>query len=301
MLERKEEEKKPKHQARKYNICRSSFPLFKIKIPQTLPAAIAHSNKLKSSLDTWLVLKSYCESGIVKLGAIERKDLSNICICSVKTFTKRLKHLAGLGLIEYSKQSALLCSWDKLAAIFELKEEAGHKLHHYFIKYDGSKRIFDVLEAKMMQAKEAQCRKAAISKLTRNSIIAQEVKQLAGHVNMEAVLHSQLHHYLNEFKQLSEDEYFVLFKVARADTALSSKQWAWLFDVRGRGTMAYKKRKLVAAGLITVTKRAYVLPSGTHTTKASRKCILGTAPRIKDKTVFTMPDAITYLSASPLN
>lgn len=270
-----------------------TLPL-KLKIPARLSSKLAHSYKLRSAIDTFLILKAAFSSGKIELTKDSRIELTKLCSRDFKTLHTRLKRLQSLQVIEYTKQQILLCSWEKLATVFEYEMRG-----NYYVRYDGSKKVSDILEAKFMAEKEAECKAAFKFKLNRNQYIKDDIENVAGSTSTEAVKHSQLYHYLNEGIELNEDEKFALFEVCRADTSLSYRTWSFYFELHSRGGFAYKKRKLVKLGLIAVEKRRWKL-NGTHTTRASRKSLNGTAAYIPkyEAVVFSMPDKLTYLSAS---
>jgi len=271
----------------------SLFGSIKIKIPARLSSKIAHSAKLRRSLDTYLLLKAQYESGKVELNKASRQELELLCGKHFKTLHSRLKHLHSLHIVEYSKERVLLCSWEKLAEIFEYEMKG-----NYYVRSDGSRQVSDILEALFMREKESDC-KAQFKRKIKHEDVKQELENVAGSTNTEAVQHCQLYHYLREYSELSEDEKFYLYEIARADTSLSYRLWSYYFDLHSRGGFAYKKRKLQKLGLLAVEKRAWII-KGTHKTRALRKSILGTAPYVPKlkQVVFFMPDKLTYLSPS---
>lgn len=280
----------------KRNSFADTFGSLKIKIPARLSSKVAHSYELRASLDTWLILKAAFESGKVDTTKEKREALEILCGRDFKTLEKRLKHLHQLQLCEYTTESgfATLRSWEKLAEVFEYEMKG-----NYYVRYDGTKRVSDILEAKFMYEKESQCKAAFHYKLNKFEDIRRTVQDVADGTNSEAVQYSQLYHYLREYSLLSEEERFALYEIARADTSLSYRKWSEYFDYNSKGGFAYKKRKLVQAGLITVEKRRWII-KGTHKSRKLRKSILGTAPYVPKlkEVIFFMPDKLQYLSAS---
>ena len=156
-------------------------------------------------------------------------------------------------------------------------------------------KIANVIEALAIEERQRKSHNTYTSQLNRSIEVKQWIVETVGSPLSEAVLYSQIHHYLNYGKKISVDELSVLHAY-RADFNLNYNTLSNLFNYSGFGSMAYKKRKLIELGLIQVTPRAFELEN--HTTTRSRKTMLGVVrwDGTRRKVMLYMPDAIKFYS-----
>jgi len=299
MQQRKIEQLPLTKQEQKQKLFADTFGSLKIKIPVCLSSAIAADYSARACLDTFILLKAFYTSGAASISLESRLELVALCGRDYKTINKRLLQLQQLQLLTITGEKIHLASWEKVAEVFKLKKYEHYKLRFFYVRYTGAIKVSDILEARFMYEKEKECKQAFYFKINKYEEIKRELETITGGTTAEAVEYSQLHHYTTEYRELSQNEKYVLFNIARGDTSLSYRKWSKYFGYTSKGAFAYKKRKLSKCGLITVERRAYEL-KGTHKTKQLRKSICGTAPYVPalGKVVFFMPDKIRYLSPS---
>lgn len=279
---------------------------FKIKIPKGLSLAISGNRRLKKALDTWLILKAIHEDGAIQIPRKGGKDI--VCrnlaadhraafgVC-YKTISTRITWLIQNGYIRDTGHGWELISWIDL----------GRKLNlpfcnrFYHVKPSGVK-IEYILDQKTIDEKIQQCREAYRFKLKYTPGLEYEIEKIAGSANASAVYSSQFDAYYRNGCGFSENEYYVLMKILNPDFALNYRSLSRLFGYNAKGSMAYRKRKLQALGLINITPRVYEVSPDGKTTPGSRKFMMGTVKYFRPvkKLGLLLPDKIEILSHNPV-
>lgn len=272
----------------------------KVRIPKDLPLLVANNRRLKKLLDTWLVLKSWSESGNIPCTSIRDVAASLAATghfnkCS-KTIHNRISVLIKAGFIRHSEKQLELISWS------EFRDKMGMQYcnRFYFVR-TGQAPVEHILDAKAMSEKIDKCKEAYAMRLRANPALGHELKEISGGASPAAVYQSQLYAFKTNGMGLSSNDYAVLMDFANPNFIPGSKGWNRLFGYSGRGSSAYLKSKLQRSGLIEVVKRQMGLDLALKTTADSRRTLLGKVAyfRKENKLVLTLTDRINFLPANP--
>lgn len=263
-----------------------------VKIPVGLALKVLESKTTRKALDTYFRLKSIADNGwifnSVKQLTLLEKDLQ-ICYKTIKT---RLQTLNKMGLIVIEKKHVTIASYKKLNQLYPTYEG------HYLIKKEllQSVKLEDYLIALALKEKKEECSVAFYQKHTRYNSDKEIIKGVFNGKKPQssykkAVVKAHLQDYL---LNANKGEHTYIFNAARADVEIGYRKLSKMLGYKGKGSLAYTKRKLQQAGIVNINKRVVSFKTQTHTTKLSRKTNLGTInydPRTK-KLKLQMPDEI---------
>lgn len=263
-----------------------------IKIPVGLALQIVDSKTKRKALDTYFRLKSIANNGwifnsVKKLTLLE-KDLK-ICY---KTIKKRLKLLSEMGLVVIEKNHIIILSYKQLNKKF--KTYGGS----YLIKKEllEAIKLEDYLIALALKEKKTECSVAFYQKHLKYGSDKEIIKGVFNGVKPQcsykkAVLKAHLIDFLTT---ANKGDYSYIFNAARADVEIGYKKISKMLGYKGKGSLAYTKRKLQFAGIVNVNKRIVFFKTNTHSTKISRKTNLGTInyDSRNKKLQLQMPDEI---------
>lgn len=245
-----------------------------IKIPVGLASEVLNNKNYRKALDTYFMLKSITPNGWIKNTV---KDITllekHLKIC-YKTIAKRLKKLNEIGLVTINKTNINLASNNKLKFIFKTNNE------YYLIKPEllNKVKLEDYFIALAIKEKKEECSKAFYYKQQRLALKQEIIKGVFNGENpkgsyKEAVTKAHLNDFVNN---ANKSDLSYAFNAARADVEVGYKKLSNMLGYKGKGSLAYTKRKLVSQGIITINKRALTLKTKTHTTKRDRTTVLGT-------------------------
>ena len=245
-----------------------------IKIPVGLATDVLDNKTSRKVLDTYFMLKSITPNGWIKNTV---KDITllekHLKIC-YKTISKRLKKLNEIGLVTINKTNIKLASNNKLKSIFTTTNE------YYLIKPEllNKVKLEDYFIALAIKEKKEECSKAFYYKQRRLALKQEIIKGVFNGENpkgsyKEAVTKAHLNDFVNN---ANSSNLSYAFNAARADVEVGYRKLSNMLGYKGKGSLAYTKRKLSAQGIITVNKRELTLKTDTHSTKKDRSTVLGT-------------------------
>jgi len=245
-----------------------------IKIPVGLATDVLDNKTSRKALDTYFMLKSITPNGWIKNTV---KDITllekHLKIC-YKTISKRLKKLNEIGLVTINKTNIKLASNNKLKSIFTTTNE------YYLIKPEllNKVKLEDYFIALAIKEKKEECSKAFYYKQRRLALKQEIIKGVFNGENpkgsyKEAVTKAHLNDFVNN---ANSSNLSYAFNAARADVEVGYRKLSNMLGYKGKGSLAYTKRKLSAQGIITVNKRELTLKTDTHSTKKDRSTVLGT-------------------------
>lgn len=265
----------------------------KYKIPKGLPLAVSKDKPLRKAVASLLVLKAY----YINQGHIRHNELDQAaiyCHVSTKTLSRRIDLLISVDLMYDKQDNYYFASWDTICEYFKLERDKFHYVR------DTGLDLVDILELFAMRAPVDNQTKAYYNWLKFTPGLRQELAEVTGGATKaEAVLQVQLHCFLTEGRGYSDNQKDILGMIG-ADFSVNTYYYNEMFNYRGIGSMAYKKRKLQKLGLLEYTHRVYPLDG--HTTRRSRETNLGDVIHptrgTASKPVLVMPDSIVFYSPS---
>ncbi len=245
-----------------------------IKIPVGLATKILNSKTERKALETYFMLKGIAENGWILNTVKGLKRLEpelNICYKTIKT---RLKSLEKLGLVEMHKTHINLASYKTLNKTYNIHAR------YYLIKPELVKtvKLEDYFIALALKEKKQECSNAFYYKHLKANLDKEIIKGVFGGVKprrsyKEAVTEA---HLIDFIKYANNSDFSYIFKHARADVEIGYKKLSQMLGYKGKGSLAYTKRKLQKQGIVTIHKRALNVSTSTHSTKFQRQTNLGT-------------------------
>lgn len=265
-----------------------------IKLPVGLASEVLNSKTSRKSLETYYMLKSIAPNGWVKntvkdLTALEKS--LKICYKTIKT---RLKHLSKIGLVKINQTNIVIASTKKINALYSTGSNG-----HYTIKGEllNKIKLEDYFIALAIKEKKEECSKAFYAKQKRLALDKEIIKGVFyGEKPKGSYKEAVTEAHLNDYVQnANTSSYSYAFDFARADVEIGYKKLSNMLGYKGKGSLAYTKRKLQKAGVITIQKRKVEISTKTHSTKQKRKTSLGTINYDSRKKclVLQMPDKLT--------
>ena len=271
----------------------------KIEIPKGLPIAIGHKPKHKVAVTALLMLKSMYEAGKLKDETKAFTAASIALDMSYKTFKSRITDLIELELLTKQDGYLLFASWETLQEKYGYDHSNKfYKIHFapYTVMTDSGRvkyKFTDEIDALCMQEIELNQVKAINAKVKFTPELKQAILNVTDTLHRQSVVNTQVICWKREGAGFNEDGIEAL-EMVRFDTAVSTDTYNYYFEYHGRGSMAYKKRRLEALGIIKVFHRQIDIQPGTHTTSASRTTDLGTVVATKEKLFLVMPDQVVF-------
>jgi hypothetical protein len=219
------------------------------------------TNQVIKALDTWLILKHDTTSGIIQQWNDQKKDLLYKCKCSDSILRHRLQVLEDLTLItlykiERKNDSIKICSWDHLAATFDIdvKEKFTiqynfndeQKLHHWIIaaEIQDNKNRQDYSIARKLRV-NAGAKMLLDAELIKRGADLTRLKDLQYYLSRMRIL------YASDFNRLSESHQELI--EIRPDNNRSTKGIANSWNAKHAMTASYWKKILQKVGIIDVT------------------------------------------------
>ena len=265
----------------------------KYKIPKGLPLAVSKDKPLRKAIASLIVLKAQ----YINRGQINHSELDKAaayCRVSPKTLQRRIDLLISVGLMYDEHDKYFFSNWDTIRRHFNIDSNKFHYVR------DTGIDVVDILEALAMRTPVDNQTKAYYNWVKYTPGLREELAQVTGSTHTAAaVLESQLHCFITEGKGYTQSQIDIL-GIVGADFSVNTYYYNEMFNYRGIGSMAYKKRKLAKLGLIEYSHRVYPLDG--HTTRMSRKTQLGDIIHPtrggQSKAVLIMPDKIIFHSPS---
>ncbi len=211
-----------------------------------LETATANSRTLKRAAGCFCVLKTYEKSGYIPVSRYV--DAAQLLGVTVRTFYARIKQMEAAGLIiNHGRKGMSLKSWLTVANNYNITETK-------FNYVAGTVRPDLVLSALFIRSRQQACETAFLRKVNKDTELKQHLQKVTGLNTSDkgfaaAVYKSQLLATLLNKK----GELITL----NANTTPGYKNLSDLLGYNSRGGLAYLKRQLQKAELLTVEKREY--------------------------------------------
>jgi hypothetical protein len=263
-----------------------------IKIPVGLALQVLDSKTTRKALDTYFRLKSIADNGWIYNSVKQLTSLEKELKICYKTLKKRLEILSKMDLVVIQKTHITIASYKQLNKKYTTYGG------HYLIKKEllQAIKLEDYLIALALKEKKEECSIAFYQKHTRYDSDKEIIKGVFNGKKPQssykkAVVKAHLTDYLTNG---NKGDYSYIFNAARADVEIGYRKLSKMLGYKGKGSLAYTKRKLQSAGIVNINKRVVSFKTSTHSTKLSRKTNLGTInydPRSK-KLKLQLPDEI---------
>lgn len=210
-----------------------------------LETATASNRQLKKAVAAFCVLKSFDKSGYI---AVSRyKEVAALMDITGRTLYARIAQMKAAGLITASRKGITLKSWLTVADLFDIAE-----VKFYYVA--GTVRPDLVLSALFIRTRQQVCESAFLRKVNKDTELKNHLQKVTGLSISEkgfaaAVYSSQLlATVLNKKGELI---------TLNANTTPGYKNLSKKLGYNSRGGLAYLKRKLQKAELLTVEKREF--------------------------------------------
>lgn len=237
-----------------------------VKIPQNIALKVCNNARLKKGLSIYMVLKALDENG---QGGLHYnffiQKASDILKVHERTIRNWLIHAIDNGIIKYTRRSDRnnyegfykLLSWIELSRKYECESNRFN-----YIKVSQINFKFEyVIDQLALKEKQEQCKKAALAKYN-YSLVMDELKCVVQELGITTSLTDlkkcQHYDYLTAGLHIHENQRFFI-NAANPDINLGYKKLSSIYGYNSKGGMAYKKRVMVKYGLISVTKRQYLV------------------------------------------
>lgn len=287
-----------------------------IKVLKGLPlAAAGEQSSLLRSLSIVFIIKALYKDRPMPDTPDARTELAELSLYSERQIRRLLTTAEQHGFITRAYLRGIDCiSWDALRERFGIRHE-----HYYHFKTHKHVRLYDILDKKAESEKRRQCAVAVHNRVKHDSFVNEVGEEVSGGAFTAFTLAKhQLIYFLTKGSayQFCEEAKYVLStayrqrhsdkekeKILRGDLALSSRSMARLYNLKGHGSMAYKKRKWQRLGLAEVYHRVHEIASGMYTKTATRKHRLGYVQfnPATGNTELIMPDLVIDLPLSNLD
>lgn len=248
------------------------------------------TNRELKAFDLYVCLKAITTAGHIKNYPAQLEKLTEFSKCSKATFYTRLWMLVEMQLITVKGLAIQLCSWEKVAELYELNTLEFHKVNYdtqnkqqnieYILK------AIEIGENQERQTKEAQ-RKINKTPELESVFNIQCMKQ-----NKQADFTlNNLHAVQCETYATGAADYDILHSI-NADVNRSAKRIKLVYGFHSIRNVAYMKRQLEKRGLATITKRVAPVCRYAEHAKPEKK-ERGNPVSIGAITALIMPNILT--------
>lgn len=200
---------------------------------------------------------------------------------SLPTFYNRMMLCKNAGLINNTKKQFTLISYDKACELYNTEKK-------YF--YTSHSDIQMVLDCQAIRLKQKAKEKAFFSKLKKYPAIAETLKQITGLETSnagfrEAVLSSLILDHVKFSEAYNKD-----LNALNPDINLNYASLSTMFAYKGRGSAAYKKRKIAKSNIANIIQRQYSINPHRYSSLIGNICYF----RPIKQRVLTLPDSISF-------
>lgn len=267
-----------------------------LKLPRNLAFNIASNKSLKRGMGIYLYLKVIETSGVIIFNDKAQKEAAIWLRCTQRTIQNWLKEAQTHNLItKINDTQYSTLSWNDVRERFDVLYTG-----YYYIPL-GTAEIKDIFLTKFILEQKERCKAAHTYKSSVpqiNQEIINAVQKLGVDASNESIKNVQIFDWRTGSRHLDPLQRFAIF-FCNPDFETGSKRLSELLGYKGKGTLAYQKRRLKAQGMIDVTSRkvtvnAFDMPF--MTTKARRQTNLGHVQYFRaDKTLnLFMADQINF-------
>lgn len=260
-----------------------------VKIPRKLTTRLVNCTEYRKAVALLLYLKALNDAGRFVNNKKEYQRYARLCGICYGTFLTQIQFLCNKGLVEKKDGQLHLASWQKIKEVFQL----GNLRAPHYADVSDVKTLVGKLET-LVYVETFKELDSAWNYYIKKTGIKQQLKDVFGTASRPRIEKAQLENFLNWYANMDMNNVYEL-NFFRADIQCNYKYWNDLFGYKSWGGFAYKKKRHIAMGLITVEHRIYLLEY--HKPEYKRKSILGTVKYFSTvkSPVLIMPDLITVL------
>lgn len=182
---------------------------------------------------------------------------------TLPTFYSRLALLKQFNLSVNTKKQFTLISYEKACQLYNCQ------FKYYYTTQPDLQLTLDALAIKL---KKQAMQAAFFRKLSKYPAIAESLKQITGlETNSPGFQEAVVSSLVQDHVKFSRPDNLDLYAL-NADDNMNYATLSTLFGYNSRGGMAYKKRKLAAAGIAKAEPRQYSINPHRYSTKAGNIC-----------------------------
>jgi len=210
-----------------------------------LESATANNRTLKRAVGCFCVLKTYEKSGYIAL--TRYADCAALLGITTRTFYARINQMQAAGLITANRKGISLRSWHTVAQLFSINETK-------FYYVPGTTRPDLTLTALFIRSRQLACEAAFLRKVNKDTELKQHLQKVTGLQTSDKGFAAAVYKYQLLATLLNKKGEIITLN---ANTTPGYKNLSDLLGYNSRGGLAYLKRKLQKAELLTVEKREY--------------------------------------------
>jgi len=248
----------------------------KYKILKGIAETAIQDKSVKRAFETYFKLKALNTSGC--FAAAQYAEVAQLCHITLPTFYTRIKEMRRAGLILEGKSKFNLLSYKTVANKYNTDPKDCY--------YTRSSKLQLVIDSLPVRHAKMMMNQAAIAKGKRNGILDDTmIAGPKGSLALKAVLNSQIADHQHSAKTTDKALYAI-----NPDDNLNYATLSLIFNYKGFGSMAYKKRLFVKHGLATIQPRKYRIHEHRYESVLGHVCYF----RPEKKRILVMCDDICF-------